>query len=152
KIPQEIRELIRRLAGENSDWGAPKIHGELLKLGFQISERSVARYLQRVAVAIRVSVGGVSPEPPGRHRGLRLLHRADGDVPVALLLLRHRAPPPENPALERDLAPDGRLGHPTVARSVSTGRAVPLRVLDRDAKFDREVILFLKATGLTPKR
>ena len=48
KITQEIRELIRRLAQDNSDWGAPKIHGELLKLGFQISERSVARYLRRV--------------------------------------------------------------------------------------------------------
>jgi hypothetical protein len=29
---KEIRELIRRLAQENADWGAPKIHGELLKL------------------------------------------------------------------------------------------------------------------------
>jgi putative transposase len=48
KVTAEIRELIRRLAQENTDWGAPKIHGELLKLGFQISERTVARYLRRV--------------------------------------------------------------------------------------------------------
>ena len=48
KITQELRELILRLAQENSGWGAPKIHGELLKLGFQISERTVARYLRRV--------------------------------------------------------------------------------------------------------
>jgi hypothetical protein len=34
---EEIRELIRRLAQENADWGTPKIHGELLKLGFQVS-------------------------------------------------------------------------------------------------------------------
>jgi hypothetical protein len=45
---EEIRELIRRLAQENADWGAPKIHRELLKLGFQVSERTVARYLRRV--------------------------------------------------------------------------------------------------------
>ena len=45
---EEIRELIRRLAQENADWGAPKIHGELLKLVFQTSERTVARYLRRV--------------------------------------------------------------------------------------------------------
>jgi hypothetical protein len=45
---EEIRELIRRLAQENADWGAPKIHGELLKLVFQISARTVARYLRRV--------------------------------------------------------------------------------------------------------
>ena len=48
KITEEIRVLIRRLAEENPDWGAPKIHGELQKLGFVVSERSVARYLRRI--------------------------------------------------------------------------------------------------------
>jgi putative transposase len=46
-ITEEIQTLIRRLATENPTWGAPRIHGELLKLGFDVSERSVARYLQR---------------------------------------------------------------------------------------------------------
>ena len=36
------------MANENPDWGASKIHGELQKLGFVVSERSVARYLRRV--------------------------------------------------------------------------------------------------------
>src|ERR1700730_17022410 len=45
RISEEIRTLIRRLAAENPVWGAPRIHGELLKLGFDVSERSVARYL-----------------------------------------------------------------------------------------------------------
>jgi hypothetical protein len=40
--------LIVRLAGENPDWGAPKIHGELQHLGFTITERTVARYLRRI--------------------------------------------------------------------------------------------------------
>jgi type II secretory pathway component PulJ len=48
KITDEIRVLIRRLAEENSDWGAPKIHEELQKLGFVVSERSLARYLRRI--------------------------------------------------------------------------------------------------------
>jgi len=48
KITDEVRGLIRRLAEENPDWGAPKIHGELQKLGFVVSERSVARYLRRI--------------------------------------------------------------------------------------------------------
>jgi hypothetical protein len=39
-VTDEIRGVIRRLAEENPDWGAPKIHGELLKLGFIVSERS----------------------------------------------------------------------------------------------------------------
>ena len=48
RVAEEIRTVIRRMARENADWGAPKIHGELLKLGFVISERTVARYLRRV--------------------------------------------------------------------------------------------------------
>src|ERR1700716_2780454 len=46
RVGEEIRALIRRIASENADRGAPKIHGELLKLGFNISERTVARYLR----------------------------------------------------------------------------------------------------------
>ena len=46
KITEEIRALIRRLAQENPGWGAPRIHGELQKLGFVIAERSVARCLR----------------------------------------------------------------------------------------------------------
>jgi len=48
KVTEEIRGLIRRLADENPDRGAPKIHGELQKLGFVVSERTVARYLRRL--------------------------------------------------------------------------------------------------------
>jgi putative transposase len=48
KITEEVRGLIRRLAKENPDWGAPKIHGELQKLAFTVAERSVARYLRRL--------------------------------------------------------------------------------------------------------
>jgi putative transposase len=47
-VGKEIRELIFRMAAENSTWGAPRIHGELLKLGFKVSEPTVSRWLQRV--------------------------------------------------------------------------------------------------------
>jgi hypothetical protein len=46
KTAKEIRELIRRLKADNPTWGAPRIHGELLQLGFEISEPTVSRYLQ----------------------------------------------------------------------------------------------------------
>jgi len=46
-VPREIRDLIRRMSKENSGWGAPRIHGELLKLGINIGERSVSKYLVR---------------------------------------------------------------------------------------------------------
>ena len=48
KITEEIRGLVRQMAEENAGWGAPKIHGELQKLGFVVSERTVARYLRRI--------------------------------------------------------------------------------------------------------
>ena len=47
-IRAEIRRLIRQMALENSTWGAPRIHGELLKLGYRVSERTVSRYLAHI--------------------------------------------------------------------------------------------------------
>ena len=44
-IGGEVRELVRRMASENC-WGAPRIHGELLKLGVRVSERTVSRYMR----------------------------------------------------------------------------------------------------------
>jgi len=46
RINSQCRELIGRLAEENRLWGAPRIHGELLKLGIVVSERTVSRYLR----------------------------------------------------------------------------------------------------------
>ena len=48
RIVAEVRTLIRRMANENPSWAAPRIHGELLKLGFDLSERTVSRYLHRL--------------------------------------------------------------------------------------------------------
>jgi putative transposase len=47
KIPAEQINLIKRLAEENPMWGIPRIHGEILKLGFNISESTVQRYLPK---------------------------------------------------------------------------------------------------------
>jgi hypothetical protein len=43
-IETELRHLIRRMSIENSLWGAPRIHGELLKLGFEVAQSSVAKW------------------------------------------------------------------------------------------------------------
>jgi hypothetical protein len=45
RIESDVRDLIRRMSTENRLWGAPRIHGELLKLGIAVSERTVSRYL-----------------------------------------------------------------------------------------------------------
>jgi hypothetical protein len=44
-IEAELRALIRQMSRENPLWGAPRIHGELLKLGFELAESSVAKYM-----------------------------------------------------------------------------------------------------------
>ena len=46
KLAEEVRDLIRRMKRENPTWGAPRIHGELLALGFEISEPTVSRYIR----------------------------------------------------------------------------------------------------------
>ena len=44
-IENELRALIRQMSTENQLWGAPRIHGEMLKLGFSVAQSTVARYM-----------------------------------------------------------------------------------------------------------
>jgi hypothetical protein len=43
RIPVEVRSLIRRMSVENPLWGAPRIHGELLKLGIEVAQSTVVK-------------------------------------------------------------------------------------------------------------
>src|SRR5437773_665589 len=45
--PKEVRKLIFRMVVENPTWGAPRIHGELRMLGFDLSERTISRWMKR---------------------------------------------------------------------------------------------------------
>jgi len=45
-LGRQVQDLVRRMANENG-WGAPRIHGELVKLGFRVSERTVSRYMRQ---------------------------------------------------------------------------------------------------------
>ncbi len=47
RIAPELRDLIRKMSTANPLWGAPKIHGELEKLGIEVSEATVSRYMHR---------------------------------------------------------------------------------------------------------
>src|SRR5580693_8475951 len=47
RIPDEIRRLIREMSLANRLWGAPRIHGELLKLGIDVAQSTVAKYMAR---------------------------------------------------------------------------------------------------------
>ena len=44
---KEVRDLIFRMVADNPSWGALRIHGELLMLGFEVSERTVSRWMKR---------------------------------------------------------------------------------------------------------
>src|SRR5229473_1651794 len=45
RIEMELRALIRQMSTENQLWGAPRIHGELLKLGFSVAQSTVGNYM-----------------------------------------------------------------------------------------------------------
>jgi len=47
QTPKEIRELIFQMVAENPTWGAPRIHGELRMLGFDLSQRTISRWMKR---------------------------------------------------------------------------------------------------------
>lgn len=58
-MPLEMRRMIREMSTANPLWGAPRIHGALLKLGTDISQTSVAKYMARRR-APRHKDGGIS--------------------------------------------------------------------------------------------
>jgi len=60
-VPADIRDLIRTISRDNPLWGAPRIHGELLKLGIDIAQSTVAKYMSRRH----------GPRSPGWHAFLR---------------------------------------------------------------------------------
>src|SRR5262249_26568483 len=75
RIPEEFRELIRRLADENGGWGAPEIHGEILKLGSRSrTELWHAICGGRSVTAIRVTAADVLAESPGSDLRFRFLY------------------------------------------------------------------------------
>ena len=71
RTSQEIRDLVLRLAQENPAWGYRRVHGELTRLGYQISEATVRRILRALGAdqprRTRTPPGGRSCAP--RHKG-----------------------------------------------------------------------------------
>jgi hypothetical protein len=51
-VPQQIRDLIRMMSRNNPLWGAPRIHGELLKLGIEMTEPTVTKYILSSTLAV----------------------------------------------------------------------------------------------------
>src|SRR6266550_2455365 len=95
QIDADLRALIRRMSVDNPLWGAPRIHGELLKLGFEVAQSSVAKYM----------VKRCGPPSQGwrlfREQQLNILDRRRGPSMNASLHRKARLP-----FLKPDLAPN----------------------------------------------
>ena len=63
---KEVRDLIFQMMAENRSWGAPRIHGELRMLGFDVSERTISRWMKRTSR---------NPDPAKRWRAFLRNHR-----------------------------------------------------------------------------
>src|SRR6202790_4226891 len=74
-VAPEIRKLIREMSIANPLWGAPRIHGELLKLGIGVGETSVAKYMVK------------SREPPSQGWKRFLHNHADGIAAMDLFVV-----------------------------------------------------------------
>jgi hypothetical protein len=72
RVSKEVRALICRMATENPTWGAPRIHGELLKLGLHLSEITVSRWRTEGSTGGR----GRSSEEDIPYRHNSMIHRA----------------------------------------------------------------------------
>jgi putative transposase len=154
RITPEIRDLIRRMAQENPGWGSPKIHGELLKLGFSVAESTVALYLRRIG--------------PRRDGGKHWLAFLENHREVILAMDFFTVPTLTFRVLycfflmehgRRRILHANVTAHPCAEWVIQQLRealpeAGPYRyvILDRDRKLDAGVMGFLKATGLKPKR
>ena len=74
-LPPEIRRLIWEMSLANPLWGAPRIHGELLKLGIDVGQTSVAKYMAR------------RRRPPSQGWRTFLLNHADGIASIDLFVV-----------------------------------------------------------------
>src|SRR5258705_12028150 len=76
-VPAELRSLIRRMSDVNPLWGAPRIHGELLKLGIDVSQATVAKYMSRRRRPPSSTWRAFLRESRRADRGRRILPGAD---------------------------------------------------------------------------
>jgi hypothetical protein len=126
QIDTELRVLIQRMSMENPLWGAPRIHGELLKLGFEVAQSSVARYMVKrrgpPCQGWRTFLRNYAPDC--RHG---LLRRPD-DRFRSPLCLRHYSARPQRSCLDqRHRTSNRRMGRASNNRGIPLERGSGLR-------------------------
>jgi putative transposase len=153
-VSRELRELIFRMVAENPTWGAPRIHGELKMLGFDISERTVLRWMRKAPR---------NPQPAKRWMTFLSNHReaiAAMDfftVPTltfgvlyCFFIIAHD---------RRRILHCNVTRHPTSAWVIQQLReafpydsAPGYLIFDRGSSFNAEMIDAVKSFGIQPKR
>ena len=152
RISKEVRDLIFRMVCKNPTWGAPRIHGELLMLGFHVSERTISRWMR---LAPR------NPEPAKRWLTFLRNHReaiAAMDfftVPTVsfrllycFFVISHG---------RRQILHFNVTHHPTSAWIIQQLReafpfwsAPKFLIFDSDSKFSLEVAAAIRSLGVSP--
>ena len=154
RISKEIRDLIFRVVSENPTWGAPRIHGELLMLGFEVSERTISRWMRRAPR---------DPEPARRWLAFLRNHReaiAAMDfftVPTVTFRLLYCFFVISHD--RRQILHVNVTRHPTSSWIIQQLReAFPFQpmskfiIFDHDSKFSFEVALAIRSLNLWPVR
>src|ERR1700704_4369737 len=147
-VPKDVRQLIRKMTRDNPLWGAPRIHGELLKLGIDLGETSVGKYMAR------------HRRPPSQGWKTFLRNHADGIASIdlfvvptlsfrllyGLLILRHG---------RRQILWLGVTAHPTaewISHQLTEAygwKVAPRYIIrDRDAVYGDVFIRRLRAMGI----
>jgi putative transposase len=154
RVSKEVQDLIFRMVAENPTWGAPRIHGELLMLGFGVSERTISRLMKR------------APRDPERAKRWLAFLRNHREAIAAMdfftvptitfgvlycfFVIRHD---------RRRILHFNVTKHPTSRWVVQQLReAFPFAsaprflILDRDAKYGWEVPATVRSLGISPVR
>ena len=154
RIDSELRDLIRQMARENPTWGAPRIHGELLMLGFDIAERTVSRYMPRRPapgdVVERWKVFLRNHQEAIVGMDFFTVPTATFDILYVLVFVHHA---------RRRVVHLAVTKWPTAAWVVQQRReafpfdeAPRFLIFDRDAKFSTAVVAAIRSFGIQPSQ
>ena len=125
-VATDVRCLIRRMSKENPLWGATRIHGELLTLGVDVSQATVAKYMARPDDTAVTVVAHLPRESSSTNRRRRLLRGADRDVPAPVRARDPGARAPSDRARRRHRPSHGGVDGATTSRSISVERGAAL--------------------------
>ena len=125
RVSRELRELIRVMSKENPLWGAPRIHGELLKLGSRSQSRPFQIHDQASRAAI-ANLADIPAQPCGCYRRDRSLRGSNPNLRVPICRSRRRSRPAAAALVRGDPIPDGGVAGPTDRGGISVGYGADL--------------------------